>query len=68
VASPKPATFVAGRQFNERENGNLRSPPLLIFLDETVLETNLCVPVAELGRPFTVERKPSVYGELAIWA
>jgi hypothetical protein len=69
VACPKPAIFVASRQFNERENGNLRSPLLLVFLNETVLETNLCVPVAEMGRPFrgAVERSPSVYSELAIW-
>ena len=68
VADPEPPVFVAGGQIDQRKYRNLRSPTLIVFLDEPILETNRRIAVPELHRAAgrTVERGYSVDRELAI--
>src|SRR5580693_205784 len=51
VTGAETAALVSGRQFDEGEDADHRTQPLIVLLDETVLEAKFGVAIAELRWP-----------------
>src|SRR5262245_36540522 len=68
VPCSQPTALIAGWQLDEREDGNLGSPTILILLDEPVLKADRQVAETELSGSIrsAVERGQCVDSKLAI--